>query len=300
MTAAAPRRDEGRLTWVPVAALLAAGAALACWGVPARPEDALARARREGVLRIGHAIEAPYVFLDERGGLTGAEVELARAVVARLGIPRVEWLQAEFAALLPELEAGRFDAVVAGMFVTPEREARVAFSAPSFRVTQALLVRAGNPHGLHAYAELAGRPELKAAVLHGSVEERLLRQAGVPPERIVVVPDALTGAVAVETSLADALALSAPSLRFLAARRPQGGTELAAPFLPPAGAGRGSAGAVAFRKGDLPLRDAWSRELAGILGSPAHRRERARFGFGDDELPEGTPAAGASASGREP
>ncbi len=286
-----------RWKWLVPGALALAGLALAglglWWSTACSPRDrALARIQRAGSIRIGYAVEAPYVFLDSHGKLTGEEVELARVVAARLSL-RIEWLQTEFRSLIPELEAGQFDAVVAGMFITPERARRVSFSEPTFRVRQALLVQAGNPHRLHAYEDVIEHPRLKLAVMAGAVEEELVRRLGVPADQLIVVPDALTGRVAVESSLAGGLALSSPTVRFMARQRGLGLTEIAEPFEPPGSPGGPLTGfgAVAFRARDDDLQQAWNRELIGFLGSAGHRRLLARFGFGDDELSLGVTTA---------
>ena len=239
------------------------------------------------MIRIGYAVEAPYVFLDDTGSLIGAETETAKNIVARLGIPRIEWYQAEFGSLISELEAGRFDVVVAGMFITSERAQRVDFSEPTFRVREALLVQTGNPHGLHAYEDVITKPLIKIAVLHGSIEDAMIRQMGIPDSRIISVPDALTGRVAVESGIVDGLALSSPTIRFMGRQQKLGRTEVAKPFASPTLAGEGFTGfgAVVFRKTDDDLRQAWNRQLSAFIGSADHRRVLTQFGFTDEELP---------------
>lgn len=292
---------EKRWIWLMLALLAVVG--LGLWLLPfaATSSGTLARIRREGVIRIGYAVEPPYVFLDAGGEPTGCEIEVARKLAARLGVPRIEWCQTDFGSLISELEAGRFDVIAAGMFITPERGQRVSFSEPTLHVRAALLVRSGNPHGLHSYEDILKTPRqpIKIAVLHGSVEETMIRQAGVPEWQIVVVPDAVTGKVALENGLVDGLALSAPTIRFMARQENQGLTEMAGPFEPPTGVGGRLVGYTAdlFRKADDDLRSAWNRELNAFIGSPEHRRLLAEFGFSDEELPGDKTTAEVLASG---
>jgi polar amino acid transport system substrate-binding protein len=250
------------------------------------PADALARSRRDGVIRIGYAVEAPYAFALADGTVTGESPAVASRIVARLGIPRIAWIQTEFGSLIPELEAGRFEVVAAGLFITRGRAARVSFSEPSFRVRQALLVRRGNPLRLHSYAAAARHPAARVAVLQGAVEGELLRRLGMPAARLVAVPDALAGRVAVEAGLADALALSSPTVQLMARRQQLGLTEGAEPFEQlPEGTVRHGYGGFAFRKADRELLAAWNRELKRFIGSEEHRDLVAPFGFGAAELP---------------
>jgi polar amino acid transport system substrate-binding protein len=256
----------------------------------------LARLRKAGTIRIGYAIEAPYAFL-QGGEVTGESPEVARQMVARLGIGHSEWRQVEFGALISELEAGRVDVIAAGMFITPGRAQRVGFSTPTFRVRQGLLVLKGNPRQLHSYAEAVARADVKIAALTGAVEEALLRRLGLPESRLVLVPDALTGRVAVESGVADALALSSPTVQWMALQAQLGRTEMAQPFAQPelAASGPLGVGAFAFRREDRQLRAAWNAALKDYIGSAEHRALVARFGFTPAELPEASPRGGAPA-----
>lgn len=259
--------------------LLIAGAGCSRW------DDSLSRLQEAGVIRIGYAVEAPYAFLATDGRVTGEAPEIALRMARRLGIPKVEWRQCEFDDLIEKLRAGKIDVIAAGMFATPERARRVAFSRPTCQVGEGLVVAKGNPHHLHAYQDLAADGALRVAVLDGSTEEEILRPLGVKAEQCVSVPDALAGVAAVEDGLADALALSAPTVRWLTRPEARRRCEAARPFRqPPAGEhGAMGAPAFAFRLGDRRLREAWDEALAGWLGSREHRELASRFGFAVDE-----------------
>jgi polar amino acid transport system substrate-binding protein len=237
-------------------------------------------------LRIGYAVEAPYAFLAADGEVTGESPEIARLIAARLGIARIEWIQTNFASLLADLELSRFDVVAAGMFITAERAALATFSRPSFHALQALLVRDGNPRRLHSYADAVVRPDVKIAVVAGSVEETLLSRLGLPRPRLIAVPDAQTGQAAVVSGLADGLALSSPTIRWMSRLSPYGETEMAASFrqVESAETARLGYGAFAFRPRDRALADAWNAAMAGFIGTVEHRELVARFGFTREEI----------------
>ena len=259
-------------------------------------DGSLRRPQAGGVLRIGYAVEAPYAFLGPSGEVTGESPEVARRIVQRLGIRNVQWRLVDFRMLLDELEDGRIDVVAAGMFITRERAHRVAFSIPTFHVRQGLLVRKGASPGLRTYGEAVGRPEVRLAVLSGSIEEGMLRRLGLAPAQIQVVPDARTGLAAVHSGLADGLALSSPTVRWMALQDRSGDLEMAAPFeasgLPQED--EQGYGAFAFRKGDRRLREAWDEALRTFIGSPEHQALVARFGFTREEWlgPSGLPGTG--------
>lgn len=250
-------------------------------------DQSLTLVQKRGLIRIGYSIEVPYAFLKPNGEVAGESPEVAKRVVARLGIPRIEWRYVKFASLIPELESGRIDVIASGMFITPERAKRVRFSEPTFHVRQALLVLKGNPHDLHSYEQALQRPGIRIAAITGSVEEILLRHLGYPEERLVSVPDALTGRVVVESGNATGLALSAPSLRSMMMQDPKGLTEIAQPFNQPKStlACKSGYGGFGFRLGDRQLQEAWNRAQEGFIGSQEHLELIRNLGFGEIGLP---------------
>ena len=142
-------------------------------------ETALERAKAQGFIRVGFANEAPFGYATPDGKLTGEAPEVAKAVLAKMGIPQVDGVLTEFGSLIPGLKAGRFDIIAAGMFINPKRCAEIAFSEPSYGIGQAMLVTKGNPKGVKDYSTFAGSKDLKLAVMAGAVEVGYAKDAGV-------------------------------------------------------------------------------------------------------------------------
>lgn len=241
------------------------------------------------VVRVGYAREPPFSYRDADGEVTGESPEVARRVLRRLGIEQVRWVLVDFNSLIPELRAGNIDVIAAGMFVTPERSALIAFSLPTARVGQGLLVRRGNPKDLHCYEDVAARPDVTAAVLDGAVEQHYLQELGVPENRIFTAPDAATAVAAVRLGRADCLALSAPTVNLMARDNPE--LEAARPFADPVIQGRLVMGfsAFGFRKSDKELLSAVNARLREFIGTPEHLETVRPFGFGPENLPGGEP-----------
>jgi len=61
----------------------------------------------------------------------GLEVELVQALADAMNL-KVRFVEIPFAGLIPALERGEIDVAFAGMTITPERNARVAFAGPYF------------------------------------------------------------------------------------------------------------------------------------------------------------------------
>lgn len=258
--------------------------ALAMSGPWAR--DTSLRRHQDGQpLRVGYAVEAPYAFVDGQGKVTGEGPTLARHVADALRIERIVWVQTDFASLVPDLLEGRFDVVAAGLFITAERKARVAFSTPTFLVGEGILHRVGAPIPVADCRHLAADPALRLAVLEGSVEGPRLRVCGVPSERIVPVPDPAAGRAAVQTGIVDGLVLSEPTVRWMALRDPAGELQTTPASLDPADPWARSPGGFAFRHHDRALAEAWDAVLRAHIGSGEHLAQVQPFGFQVTDLP---------------
>ena len=204
-----------RRSVVKAAAVLAlAGAAFT--SLPAQAQSTLERAKADGYIRVGFANEAPFGFATPDGKLTGEAPEVAKAVLAKMGIAQVDGVLTEFGSLIPGLKAGRFDIIAAGMFINPKRCAEINFSEPSYGIGQAMLVAKGNPKGVKDYSTFKDTPDLKLAVMAGAVEGGYAKDAGVAPEQIVSLPDQSSLVAAVQSGRADAAALTALSIADMA------------------------------------------------------------------------------------
>lgn len=254
----------------------------------------LERMRERGVARIGFANEAPYAYVDrETGELTGEAPEVARAILARLGVERVEGVLTEFGALIPGLKAGRFDLIAAGMYITPERCREADFSNPTYRIGEALVVRAGNPLGLHSYADIAANPDATLAVVTGAIQRRYALASDIPEGRLAIFPDAPTALEAIAAGRADAYGGTSLTVNDLLAKADDPRIERADPFTDPVIDGKPARGygAFVFRQGDDEVRAAFDSELESYIGSEAHLSAVGRFGFSREELPGDVTAA---------
>jgi polar amino acid transport system substrate-binding protein len=273
---------------VAVVAAVAIVAVAGCDRGERAEETTLQRIQRAGVVRVGYANEAPYAYMDEDAGrLTGEAPEIARVVLNEMGVERVEGVLTEFGALIPGLKAKRFDIIAAGMYILPKRCREIAFTAPTYRIGEAFLVKAGNPLGLHSYEDLAAHPDARLGVVAGAVELAYARASGVPDERIAVLPDAPSAVAAVQAGRVDAYAGTALTVQDMLGKAGDDGIERAAPFKDPVIAGERVSGYGAFglRQGDTALLAAFNERLHAFIGSPEHLALVKPFGFTRAELP---------------
>jgi polar amino acid transport system substrate-binding protein len=253
---------------------------------PAYAETTLERAKAQGFIRVGFANEAPFGFATPDGKLTGEAPEVAKAVLAKMGIPQVDGVLTEFGSLIPGLKAGRFDIIAAGMFINPKRCAEINFSEPSYGIGQAMLVPKGNPKGIKDYTSFKDNSELKLAVMAGAVEAGYAKDAGVPEGQLVILPDQASLLAAVTSGRADGAALTALSIADMAKKGE--GVESTTPFGEVAGKSVKGHGGFGFRKEDTDLYEAFTSELKKFIGTPEHLALVTPHGFGADYLPNKT------------
>jgi len=146
----------------PLSGALLASGTLALPG-RASAETTFDKDKKDGYVRIGFANEVPFAYADANGKLTGEAPEILRVVLKKLGIGEVDGVLTEFGALIPGLQAGRFDIISAGMYVTPLRCQQILFSEPTYSLAEQFAVKSGNPLHMATYSEVAANPNVRIA-----------------------------------------------------------------------------------------------------------------------------------------
>ena len=260
-------------------------ALLAVSTAPLRAETTRERVLREGRIVVGISNGAPWGFRGKDGEAEGFHPDLVRAAFASLGVSRVEIVVTEFGALIPALNAQRFDAIAAGLYITPERCQLVAFSDPDLQLADAAVVAQGNPKNIHSYAQIASDPAIKFGVGRGSTTAKNAEAAGVAQDRMLLFPDIQSNISALLTGRIDVAAFSAPTVARILSDQNIHGIERALPFqgLRDGGKERFGYSAIAFRKDDSDLRDLYNSRLKELKADGTLAKIMTRNGFSDQE-----------------
>lgn len=137
--------------------------------VGAHAQDALARVKQAGVIKVGtETAFAPFDFIDS-GTHAGLNVDVFQEVAKELGV-RLEWVPLPWEGVLPGLEASKFDMVAGPATITKARMERYRFSPPVAEATVALLKRKGDasvmkPADISGKAVGAGKASAQLAQL---------------------------------------------------------------------------------------------------------------------------------------
>ncbi len=251
-------------------------------------QSALDKIKAKGSIRIGYANEAPYAYYDpQRNRLTGEAPEIARLILKRIGVSKIEGVLTEFGALIPGLKAKRFDIIAAGMYITPERCKEAAFSNPTYGVGEGFIVKKNNPKQLHGYEDIAKNKSTKLGVVAGTIEIKYAKTLGIPKNRLVIFPDTIGALSGVQTGRIDAFAATSLTVQNLIQKANDKTIERSTPFEDPIINGKEIIGYGAFvlRKEDKSLLNRFNAELENFIGSQEHLATVKPFGFTKRELP---------------
>jgi len=92
-------------------------------------ESTIEQVVRRGELRVGMSTFVPWAMTDKAGNLIGFEIDVARRLAQDLGV-KVEFVPTKWAGIIPALLTGKFDAIIGGMGILPQRNLKVNFSIP--------------------------------------------------------------------------------------------------------------------------------------------------------------------------
>ena len=112
----------------------------------------------DGKLSVGSDIAYPPIEYYEEGtdNAVGLDVDLMNAMGALLGV-EVEFSQvADFAGIVGDLNASRYDTVMSAISITAEREAEIDFIAYFGPAGTGVLVPSGNPEGIATIEDICG------------------------------------------------------------------------------------------------------------------------------------------------
>lgn len=179
----------------------------------------LAELQERGSITIGIANEVPFGYTGDDGEATGIAPDVAKAVLAELGIDDVEANVVEFGQLIGGLQAGQYDLIAAGMYINEERAEQILFSDPDYCVAEGLAVAAGNPHGIVDYSSFVDNPDLTLAVATGTVEVGYAEDAGIPDDQLRVFADIDSMYSALEAGEVDAVTGTAATVQRQVAAR---------------------------------------------------------------------------------
>ena len=210
--------------------LVAAVALVACGGGEAQTGDDTAEGGetettslldeivRRGTLRVGMSTFVPWAMQDKDGELIGFEIDVATRLAEDMGV-EVEFVPTQWSGIIPALLTGRFDVIIGGMGIRPDRNLRVNFSIPYDFSGMSLAANASTVPGLTSLDDF-NSPEVTIAARIGTTAADAAQKY--LPDAELRLFEAETQAVQeVLNGSADAIVASAPLPAYLVVDNPQ-------------------------------------------------------------------------------
>lgn len=133
----------------------------------------LAKIEKAGKLVIATSPDfPPFESLSGDGKVEGIEIDILEMICAELGV-ELEIQQMDFDAVLPGVQAAKFDMGVSGISVTEKRQKNVLFTDPYCLAAQAIVVVEGSP--ITCKADLTGKT---VSVQTGTTAESYCMESG--------------------------------------------------------------------------------------------------------------------------
>ncbi|MFD2444549.1 amino acid ABC transporter substrate-binding protein [Bacillus sp. CGMCC 1.16607] len=121
-----------------------------------KDQDLLAKVKDEGKLLIGtEGTYPPFTFHDDKGVLTGFDVEVAKEVAKRIGVEPV-FMETQWDAMFAGLDSKRFDMIANEVGIRPDRQEKYDFSQGYITSAGVLIVNESN-NEIKSFEDLKGK-----------------------------------------------------------------------------------------------------------------------------------------------
>jgi polar amino acid transport system substrate-binding protein len=225
-----------------------------------------------GTLMVASAYPDPPFDLIENGSVSGFDIELMRAICARLGLALqpVRYSGGDFNGIFNGLANRSYDAVISGTTITPERSAVVLFSQPYLEFNQGIAVNRRSTPNVASAGDLHG---LTAGIQSGNtsdfVAKRLLAEGAIAEIKYYPYDGIATALDDLEAGRIGLVIKLHPVISWLVKDRPSLSVAIEVPTHEKLG--------IAFAKQNEALCEAVNRALATLRGNGQFVRLQARW-----------------------
>ena len=129
-------------------------------------ESTVEQVMKRGNLRVGMSTFVPWAMKDKTGKLIGFEIDVARQLALDMGV-KIEFVPTKWAGIVPALLTGKFDVIIGGMSIRPDRNLKVNFTIPYDYAGQSIVANKKMAAGFTRLANF-NRPNVIIAARLGS------------------------------------------------------------------------------------------------------------------------------------
>lgn len=181
-------------------------------------ESTIENALKRGVLRVGMSTFVPWAMKDKTGKLIGFEIDVANRLAQDTGV-KIEYVPTKWAGIIPALLTGKFDVIIGGMGILPQRNLKVNFTIPYDYSGMSIVAHKKLAAGFKRLEEF-NLPDVKIAARLGSTAEMAVRRY-MPQAKLQLFDDESQVIQELRSGRVHAMVASAPLPTFLALENPE-------------------------------------------------------------------------------
>ncbi len=181
-------------------------------------ESIIEQILKRGILRVGMSTFVPWAMNDKTGKLIGFEIDVATRLAQDMGV-KAEFVPTKWAGIIPALLTGKFDVIVGGMGIRPERNLKINFSIPYNYTGMSIVANKELAAGFGSIADF-NRENVTIAVRLGSTAVTAAKQF-MPKAQLRQFDDESQAYQEVINGKASAVIGSAPTPAFYAIKYPE-------------------------------------------------------------------------------
>jgi lysine-arginine-ornithine-binding protein len=209
----------------------------------------------------------PFNFVDAAGRLMGFDIDIAEALCARMKA-ECQFVTQDFEGLVPGLVAGKYDAVIASLWITDERKQKVDFTRKYYQAPARFAMRKGEGAGgdISPEALKGKRLSAQSSTVYANFLEDLYKGS-----TIKLFEEQEEANASLASGTVDAVLGDGPALWRWMAKDPQGQCceFVGPPLKDPKWFGEGVAIAVA--KGDTALKERFDKAIDSIVADGTYK-----------------------------
>ena len=181
-------------------------------------ESALEQVLRRGALRVGMSTFVPWAMRDKTGKLIGFEIDVATRLANDMGV-KAEFVPTKWDGIIPALLSGKFDVIIGGMGIRPDRNLKVNFSIPYDYTGMSIVAHKKLAAGFRSLKDF-NRPDALLAARLGSTAVTAIKKF-IPKAQLRMFDDESQAYQELLNGRVHAVVGSAPMPRFQAMKYPE-------------------------------------------------------------------------------
>jgi len=181
-------------------------------------ESTLEQILKRGTLRVGMGTFVPWAMKDKTGNFVGFEIDIARRLAKDMGV-QIEFVPTKWSGIIPALLTGKFDVIIGGMGIRPERNLKVNFSIPYYYTGMSIVASKKMAPGYKKLSDF-NKKSTSISLRIGTTAETAVRKY-IPAAKLRMFDDESQATQELLNNRVHAMVASAPLPAFLTLKHPK-------------------------------------------------------------------------------